>query len=166
MLIYAHCCAISCIIYPYNSWSFRKINRALSEKFHEYYIKAHIVEVCCESSLQPLLQMYLLFIHFLTQDWINVNFSEIPVQQILQMFSFFSSIIAISTAFASNYCMKKRGEEKIFFHAWQRYSDSDLSTWIGMDANRPRIFPLLWGFSLGCMFLLNKKKLVLWKISA
>ena len=65
--------------------------------------------MCCESSLQPLLQLYLLILHIIGQDWANIDLSQLPLQQILQIYSFLSSILAIATAFASNYSMRKEG---------------------------------------------------------
>jgi len=77
--------------------------------FDLMYIDAHIIEVCFESSLQPLLQLYLLMIHFLGEDWEKMELSQLSLQQILQIYSFLSSILAIAMAFASNYSMRKEG---------------------------------------------------------
>ena len=44
------------------------------------------------------------------QNWKDMEVSKIPMQQVLQMYSFLSSILAIAMAFASNYSMRKEGK--------------------------------------------------------
>ena len=52
----------------------------------------------------------LLILHFTFHDWENVDLLQVSIQQILQIYSFLSSILAIAMAFASNYSMRKEGK--------------------------------------------------------
>ena len=94
---------------------------------------AHLIEVCTESSLQPLVQFFIIFLALigrnvtsdaknevtsfynatLAKDW--SKFGEILEESTvtLQFWSFISSVVSIAWSFQSNYARKKFGQMTI-----------------------------------------------------
>ena len=68
--------------------------------------RAHLIEASTESSLQPLLQTYLLFVGMHGMSWSLINVFTNHLDQLIQLFSLATSVLSISWSFTNNYDMK------------------------------------------------------------
>ncbi len=99
----------------------RKIDQyaEVQRDYQTYSCRAHLIEVCAESSLQPMLQLYL-FLPKMVSSFreigliSTVRLADITSTESLQLMSVMVSVLSVAYSFTTNYRMKKDGAMGMF----------------------------------------------------